>query len=109
MPSERTGSFGEHAAPSPVDRLGTWWGRAAFGRRVGPLTAKRVADLGQGVAEASSLAHNAPRLAAVRSHALEFAAAHRGAAQRTAAALAAVVRQATSANAADGSGKSLSP
>ena len=48
MPSERTGSFGEHAAPSPVDRLGTWWGRAAFGRRVGPLTAKRVADLGCG-------------------------------------------------------------
>ena len=71
--------------------------------------AKRVTDLGQGVAEASSLTHNAPRLAAVRSHALEFAAAHRGAAQRTAAALAAVVRQATSANAADGSGKSLSP
>ena len=67
--------------------------------------AERVADLGQGVATATQLAHDAPRLAAARSHALEFAAAHRGAAQRTATALAALVRQAAGANAAGNSGK----
>ena len=54
--------------------------------------AERVADLGQGVAEASSLAHDALRLAAARSDSLQFAAAHRGAAQRTAKALAELVR-----------------
>ena len=44
----RTGSFGQHEAMSPVDRLGTWWGRAALRRRVGPLANRRVADLGCG-------------------------------------------------------------
>lgn len=33
---------------SPVDRLGTWWGRAALRRRVGTLAGRRVADLGCG-------------------------------------------------------------
>ncbi len=68
--------------------------------------AQRVAELGQGVATATQLAHDAPRLAAARSHALAFAAAHRGAAQRTATALAALVQQPTGANAAGGPGKS---
>ena len=47
-PSRREGSFGEHSQLSPVDRLGTWWGRAALARRVGPLDGRRVADLGCG-------------------------------------------------------------
>ena len=71
--------------------------------------AERVADLGQGVATATQLAHDAPRLAAARSHALEFATAHRGAAQRTATALAALVQQHAGANAAGGPGKGLAP
>ena len=54
--------------------------------------ALRVADLGQGIATACNLAHGhgAQPLATARSHALQFAAAHRGAAQRTAQALVAL-------------------
>lgn len=48
MSVEREGSFGQHASMSPIDRLGTWWGRAAIARRVGPLDGKAVADLGCG-------------------------------------------------------------
>ena len=48
MADRRTGSFGQHEAMSPVDRLGTWWGRAALRRRVGTLAGRRVADLGCG-------------------------------------------------------------
>lgn len=33
---------------SPVDRLGTWWGRTALRRRVGSFSGQRVADLGCG-------------------------------------------------------------
>ncbi len=46
--ASRSGSFGQHQAMSPIDRLGTWWGRAALRRRIGPLTNRRVADLGCG-------------------------------------------------------------
>ena len=53
--------------------------------------AQRVTDLGQGVAAASSLAHDALRLAGARRDALQFAAAHRGAAQRTVKAMAELV------------------
>ena len=53
--------------------------------------ARRVADLGEGVAAAAGLAHSAQRLAVARRQALDFAGAHRGAAQRTAQALAALV------------------
>ncbi|MEZ5380791.1 MAG: methyltransferase domain-containing protein [Microthrixaceae bacterium] len=48
MTTPRSGSFGQHVPLSPLDRLGTWWGRRAMARRVGPLTGRRVADLGCG-------------------------------------------------------------
>lgn len=61
--------------------------------------AMRVADLGEGIATACNLAHGAQPLATARSHALQFAAAHRGAAQRTAAAVVALAAVAPPAHA----------
>ena len=52
--------------------------------------AQRVRDLEQGVATACHLAHSSQELAAARNNALQFASAHRGAAQRTAAAVVAL-------------------
>ncbi|NMM77966.1 3-deoxy-D-manno-octulosonic acid transferase [Acidovorax sp. SRB_14] len=53
--------------------------------------AERVADLGQGVEAACALALDAPRLDRARAQAAGFARTHRGAAQATAAAVAALL------------------
>jgi 3-deoxy-D-manno-octulosonic-acid transferase len=53
--------------------------------------AQRVADLGQGMDAACTLALDAQRLAAAQNTATQFASAHRGAAQATAAAVAHIV------------------
>lgn len=55
--------------------------------------AQRVADMGQGVDAARALALDAVRLAQARSQAVQFGSAHRGAAQRTALAVAGVLAQ----------------
>lgn len=49
MPAEgeRSGSFGQHAGPSPVDRLGVWLNERAVGRRVS-FDGARLLDLGCG-------------------------------------------------------------
>ena len=57
--------------------------------------AVRVADMGQGVDAASALALDAARLATARDQAAQFASAHRGAARRTALAVADVLAQAS--------------
>ena len=68
--------------------------------------AARVIDLGQGVAAACQLAHSAQPLATARRNALQFSAAHRGAAQRTAEA---VVALATAAPTAHAGAKGFAP
>ena len=52
--------------------------------------ALRVANLEEGIATACNLAHGGQPLATARSHALQFAVAHRGAAHRTAVAIVAL-------------------
>ncbi|MGB3071505.1 MAG: 3-deoxy-D-manno-octulosonic acid transferase [Ottowia sp.] len=53
--------------------------------------ARRVADLPEGISAARALVHDAGAVAEMRQHALVFAAAHRGAAGRTADALAGLI------------------
>ena len=55
--------------------------------------AQRVADMGQGLKAACALALDAARLAQARSQAAQFGGAHRGAAQRTALAIADILSQ----------------
>ena len=66
----------------------------------------RVADMGEGVDAACKLAHGTQPLATARRNALQFAAAHRGAAQRTAEA---VVALATAAPTAHAGAKGFAP
>lgn len=47
-PIARSGSFGEHQDPSPVDRLGVWLSERSVRRHVGDLTGLRIADIGCG-------------------------------------------------------------
>ena len=68
--------------------------------------ALRVADMGEGVDAACKLAHGTQPLATARRNALQFAAAHRGAAQRTAEA---VVALATAAPTAHAGAKGFAP
>ncbi len=71
--------------------------------------ALRVADMGEGVDAACKLAHGTQPLATARRNALQFANAHRGAAQRTAEAVAALATVPTGAKgfASSPSGKGL--
>jgi SAM-dependent methyltransferase len=45
--TERAGAYGQHRAPTPVDRFGVWLSAVAV-RRSAELAGKRVADLGCG-------------------------------------------------------------
>jgi SAM-dependent methyltransferase len=46
--SGRTGSYGQHRAPTPVDRFGVWLSARALRRHVGDFAGKRVGDFGCG-------------------------------------------------------------
>jgi SAM-dependent methyltransferase len=47
-PSRRTESYGQHRAPTPVDRFGVWLSARALRRHVGDFTGRRVGDFGCG-------------------------------------------------------------
>jgi SAM-dependent methyltransferase len=44
----RSGSYGQHRAPTPVDRFGVWLSARALRRHVKTFTGKRVGDFGCG-------------------------------------------------------------
>src|SRR5918992_1904800 len=44
----RTGSYGQHRAPTPVDRFGIWLSARALRRHVGSFAGKRLGDFGCG-------------------------------------------------------------
>ncbi len=46
--SQRAGSYGQHRAPSPVDRFGVWLSTRRFRRAVPDFGGKRVGDFGCG-------------------------------------------------------------